>query len=136
MTPTVFLNGLPPDRKKTLAAIRKLILTYDNSVTESVGEMMGKEMLIYKAGDIFKYALASTKGYMSFHSMVMYGCAPHLREKYITLLKKAKFQKGCINFKTADEMPLDIAEQFIKESAAIPFPPQWYFDRIKKKPKP
>jgi hypothetical protein len=39
--------------------------------------------------------------------------------KYKALLTKAKFQKGCINFKSEDEMPLNIVQQFIQDCSKI-----------------
>ena len=39
--------------------------------------------------------------------------------QYKALLKDASFQKGCINFKNHDEMPLDIVKDLITECAAI-----------------
>jgi hypothetical protein len=39
--------------------------------------------------------------------------------KYQSLLDKAVFQKGCINFDTAEKMPLDIVRQFIADCAGF-----------------
>jgi hypothetical protein len=75
-----------------------------------------------------KYALSSVKDHLSFHSMVMYGSSLRfggsgLREAYEKLLPKAKFQKGCVNFKSEAELPLDVAEQFIADMASVEYPP-------------
>jgi len=75
-------------------------------------------MIIYNAPGIFKYALSSVKKHMSLHVLPMYG-SPVIYEKYKALLKDASFQKGCINFKNHDEMPLDIVKDLITECAAI-----------------
>ncbi len=132
MTPTEYLATLEPEEKKLLTSIHKIILKTNPKVTAEVAPMMGKEMIQYKikppapapgekprpSSQYFVYGLVSTKNYMSLHAMPMYGCKP-IHEKYSKLLKKAKFQKGCINFKNADEMPLDIAEDLLKDCAAI-----------------
>jgi hypothetical protein len=94
--------------------------------------MMGRPALLYCIGTFPKYALTSTKEYMSLHSMVMYGCTP-LREKFLARLPKAKFQKGCINFKSQEAFPVEIAEQMIMESAQAEFPPKEYLAKIGKR---
>lgn len=128
VTTKQYLDSLPEDRKEVISKLRELILKSDPLVREVVGGMMGKEMLVYMQGDVFKYALSSVKQHMSFHSMVMYGSSLRfggsgLREKFEKLLPKAKFQKGCINFKNALQMPMDTAEKFIKEMAKVEYPP-------------
>ena len=129
MTGKEYLNALAPDRKALISSLRDLIFKHDRNVKESVERMMGTEMLVYKTPEgIFKYALSSVKTHMSFHSMVLYCSSERfggtgLREKYQALLPKVKFQKGCINFKNAGQMPLDIIEEFIRESAGLEYPP-------------
>ncbi len=94
------------------------ILTTDKSIEATVGTMMGKEMILYKSKGIFKYGLASIKNYMSLHMMPIYS-SKKLHEKYSALLSKASFQKGCINFKNQDEMPLKIVQELLEETAKI-----------------
>ncbi|MDP4220878.1 MAG: DUF1801 domain-containing protein [Bacteroidota bacterium] len=137
MTPKEYIDSLPEDRKEVISKLRLLILKSDPLVKEVVAGMMGREMLVYMQGDFMKYALSSVKDHMSFHSMVMYGSSIRfggsgLREKFEKLLPKAKFQKGCINFKNALQMPLDIAEKFVKEMATVEYPPAEYKDRMEK----
>lgn len=118
MTVSSFLSGLETERKKLLTAIHHIIVDGDKSVVGEVGLMMGKEMILYKAKGIFKYGLSGVKAYMSLHAMPIYGDSK-LHAKYEQLLNKARFQKGCINFKNAEEMPLDIVKQFIQDCAKI-----------------
>ncbi len=137
MTPKQYLDTLPDDRKEVISKLRELILKSDPLVKEVVAGMMGREMLVYMQGNIMKYALSSVKQYMSFHSMVMYGSSKRfggsgLREKFEKLLPDAKFQKGCVNFKNAVQMPLNIAEKFIKEMAKVEYPPPEYKERMEK----
>src|SRR5438067_2231242 len=122
MTTTQYIDSLPEDRKEVISKMRELILKSNPLVKEVVGSLMGREMLMYMQGDFMKYALSSVKNHISFHSMVMYG-AKGMKEKFMKLLPKAKFQQGCINFKSALQMPMDITEKFIKEMASCEFPP-------------
>ena len=137
MTPKQYLDTLPEDRKEVISNLRELILKSDPLVKEVVAGMMGREMLMYMQGDFMKYALSSVKQHMSFHSMVMYGSSVRfdgsgLRERFEKLLPKAKFQKGCVNFKNAMQMPMGIAEKFVKEMAKVEYPPKEYKERMEK----
>ena len=105
-------------RKPILIAIHEIIIKADKKAVAEVGTMMGKEMIIYKTGGIFKYGLSSVKNHMSLHLMPIYGSSP-IHHKYEKLLNKAKFQKGCINFKKDDDMPLDIVRQLLEDCAEV-----------------
>ena len=113
-----FISIQPNERKALLTKIHEIILDEDKTVEAVVKQMMGKEMIIYKADNVFKYGLASVKDYMSLHVLPMYG-SPVIYSKYNQLLNKAKFQKGCINFKTGEEMPLPIVKELFKDCAPI-----------------
>jgi len=118
MTITEFIKSQPAERQALLTKIHNIIIKEDKTVTASIAPMMGKDMIIYNAPGTFKYGLASVKNYMSLHVLPMYGHPP-LHEKYKALLDKAAFQKGCINFKHADEMPLKIVGQLMADCAKI-----------------
>ena len=113
-----YLLKQAPDRKKILSALHKKILKTDDQAIAEVEKMMSVEMIVYKTSGVFKYGLASTKSHMSLHLLPIY-VSPALHAKYKKLLSQAKFQKGCINFKTADEMPLNIAEKLLKDCAKV-----------------
>ena len=104
MTPIEFLEKQDPERKELLKSIHKVIVENDKTVKATVGKMMGKDMILYNCPGSFKYGLASVKEHMSLHCLPIYG-DKKLYEKYEKLFSKAKLQKGCINFKNADEMP-------------------------------
>ena len=106
------------ERQKLLASIHKIILQEDKTVSAEVAPMMGNEMIVYKASGIFKYGLSGMKNYMSLHVMPIYG-SPTLYTKYKTLLPKANFQKGCINFTNEEEMPPAIVKQLIVDCSKI-----------------
>jgi len=115
MTVTGFLAGQEPEKKKILTGIHEIILRNHPGLKAKIAKMMGKDMIIYEMDEAFVYALSSVKTHMSLHNIVMYSYAP-VYAKYSKLLSKAKFQKGCINFKNAEQMPLETVRDFIKES--------------------
>jgi len=118
MTPAAYISRQDLSRKDTLSNIHQIIVDTDKSVSAEIGTMMSKEMIIYKADNVFKYGLASVKDYMSLHVLPMYG-SPIIYNKYSNLLNKAKFQKGCINFKSAEQMPLPIVKELFEDCAPI-----------------
>jgi uncharacterized protein YdhG (YjbR/CyaY superfamily) len=118
MTPAQFIDSIESPRKELISAIHILIVKTNKGLVPEVSDMMGKQMLIYKNKGFFTYALASVKSHMSLHLMPSYA-NPALHAKYSKLLNKAKFQKGCINFKKEEEMPLDIVEHLVTECSKV-----------------
>jgi len=118
MTIEDHINQQQPERQAIMRSIHDVILKNDPHVEPSIGTMMGKEMIIYNQRGFFKYALASVKDHLSLHLMTIYAVSP-LHTKYQQLLPNAHFQKGCINFKTAAELPLGIVAQLIADSSKI-----------------
>lgn len=118
MSIAAFISTLPEERRELLSLLHETIIQKDSTVTAEISPMMGKEMIIYNAPGSFKYALASVKKHMSLHVLPMY-MSPTIYEKYKALLKDANFQKGCINFKNKDEMPLKIIEELISECSKM-----------------
>ncbi len=106
------------ERQNILTKIHEAILENDKSVEAIVEPMMRIEMIIYKAKGSMKYGLASVKNHLSLHLLPIYG-SQLLHAKYKALLPNANFQKGCINFKNEDEMPIDIVKQLICDCAPI-----------------
>jgi hypothetical protein len=118
MTITEFISQQPAERHKLLSEIHEIIIREDKNVKADVGSMMGKEMIIYNAPGTFKYGLASVKKHMSLHLLPMY-VSPKLYEKFKELLPNANFQKGCINFKSVEEMPSKIIKNLIHDCSAV-----------------
>jgi len=118
MTIEQFIAKQEIERQNILSTIHSLIIEKDKSVSAQIGKMMGKEMIIYNAPGTFKYGLSSVKKYMSLHLMPIY-CAPTLHAKYKALLPKASFQKGCINFTSPEEIPVDILTSLLADCAKI-----------------
>jgi hypothetical protein len=113
-----YLAVQPLERQAVLAQLHSIILEEDKTVAASLEPMMGKEMILYKHKDQMKYGLAGMKNYMTLHVMPIYG-SPPLFAKYKKLLDQATFQKGCINFESADKISLDIIRQMIADCAGI-----------------
>lgn len=113
-----YITSQPKDRQSILSEIHSIILEMDKSVISEIAPMMGKETIIYKSNGIMKYGLAGVKNYMSFHILPIYG-SKTLFEKYKLLLNKANFQKGCINFNSSDQMPLEIVRQLISDCSKV-----------------
>ena len=118
MVPAEYIVGQPPERQQLLSDIHAIIIAGDKTVTPMVEPMMGKEMILYEERSFMKYGLASTKKYMSLHLLPMY-MAPKIYDYYKPILSQANFQKGCINFSSAAEMPLNIVKQLISDCALI-----------------
>ncbi|MCX6305894.1 MAG: DUF1801 domain-containing protein [Bacteroidetes bacterium] len=118
MTVTEFLSEQSPENRLILTEINDIIVNADKNVTAEIGLMMGIEMILYKTKGFFKYGLSITKSHFSLHLMPIYA-SPALHATYKNLLNKAKFQKGCINFKKAEEMPLDIVRELLDDCARV-----------------
>jgi len=118
MSITEFIATQPEERQALLLQLHEIIIQKDKTVTPVIAPMMGKEMIIYNAPGSFKYGLASMKAHMSLHVLPMY-MAPAIYEKYKGLLKDASFQKGCINFKSKEEMPLKIVKELIADCSKM-----------------
>jgi len=118
MTIPEFISIQSEDRQQLLLQLHEIIIQNDTSVTPVIAPMMGKDMIIYNAPGTFKYGLASVKNYMSLHVLPMYGSTV-IYDKYKILLKDASFQKGCINFKNKEAMPLSIVKKLIADCSKI-----------------
>ncbi|MDQ6813100.1 MAG: hypothetical protein M3040_05145, partial [Bacteroidota bacterium] len=113
-----YISTQPLDRQPVLKNIHQIIIEEDKSVVPVIEPMMGKEMIIYKDRSTMKYGLSSVKKYMSLHVLPIYG-SEALHSKYKALLQEASFQKGCINFSSPQQMPLNIVKQLIVDCSTI-----------------
>lgn len=123
MTSEQYINTLSENEQNVIQQFRKIILENDKAVSENFGKLMkNPNAFCYNEQDVFKYGLTVTQSHISFHSLVMYS-HPELMEDLKTKLKKVKFQKGCINFKSLDDFPLSLFADHIKTSSEIDFSP-------------
>jgi len=118
MTIEEYLNQQPDDRQAIMRALHNTIIGIDKNVQAAIEPMMGKEMILYKERCYMKYGLASVKNHMSLHCMPIY-MNPKLHDQYASYLPHAKFQKGCINFDSAEQMPVQVVSDLITDCAAI-----------------
>ena len=118
MTITEFIAVQSPERQDLLIKIHILIMDEDTNVDAKVGNMMRQQMIIYESAGAFKYGLASAKKYLSLHALPIY-VSPEIHSKYSSLLPKATFQKGCINFNDEKEVPLEILKLLIADCAKV-----------------
>ena len=83
-------------------------------------EEVGPKYLIFKAVDQQYVALANQKNYISLHLIPLY-IFPELQAKLDAGGKKLKCGKGCINFKRAEELPLEVIAEIISANDAKAF---------------
>lgn len=118
MTPTEYIHEQSAEKQALLTGIHNTIIGYDKSIVPIVESMMGKQMILYKERGIMKYGLAVVKNYMSLHCMPIY-MNPVLHAKYAALLPLAKLQKGCVNFSSATDFPLEIVSALITDCSTV-----------------
>lgn len=123
MTAEQYINTLSENEQTIINQFRKTISENDKAVSENFGKLMSNpNAFCYNEQNVFKYGLTVTQKHISFHSLVMYS-HPELMNELKTKLKKVKFQKGCINFKTLDDFPLPVFAEHIRTSSKIDFSP-------------
>jgi len=113
-----FISRAPDERQDLLAALHEGIIANDPVVIPAVKPLMGKQAILYEERWYMKYGLAGAKNHLSFHCLPMY-MKPELHQKFEKLLPGASFQKGCINFKTAAELPVIKFTQLVVECSKI-----------------
>ena len=118
-----YISTLSESEQQSINQFRKIISENDKAVSESFGKFMSNPNAIsYNEQGVFKYGLTVAKNYISFHSLVMYS-NPELMDELKSKLPKAKFQKGCINFKSLDEFPESVLTAHMQRSSQIDFSP-------------
>ena len=128
-----FINNQTEEAKNVFKTLDILIRKHDKNITVEVGSIMSiKKALVYKQDNVFKYGLTVTKNHFSYHSMVMYAY-PKVLERFKEQSKGIKFQKGCFNFKTLNNIDLSNFEVFLKDSAEQDFTPIINHYKSKKK---
>ena len=126
-TPEAYLDQLPADRRKALAAVREVILA---NLPNGYEESMGSGMIVYgvpptrialpKQQALWYVALAAQKNYNSLYLMSVYGNQSHeqrLREAFVRAGKKLDMGKSCIHFLDAHDLPLETIGELI---ASVP----------------
>ncbi len=118
-----FLDSLHPEDRVIVEKYRTEILKIDTKVKEKVSKIMSIEnALVYEQDGVFKYGLAKTKYHYTFHSMVMYS-NPDILDFAKQNLKGVKIQKGCVNFESFRDLPIDVFRELMDLSAEKDFTP-------------
>ena len=119
-----YLDSLPGDRRKAMAAVRAVIRKH---LPTGIVETMNWGMIAYEIplktypdtynGQPLMYAaLGSQKNHMSVYLTAVYG-SEKLREKfedaYRASGKKFDMGKSCVRFTTVDALPLDVIGEAI-----------------------
>ena len=118
-TVTAYLASLPDDRRKAMAAVRKVIRA---NLPKGIVESMNWGMISYEVplktypdtynGQPLAYAaLASQKNHMSVYLMGIYGSEAlrvEFEDAYKATGKRMDIGKSCVRFRTLDDLPLDV----------------------------
>lgn len=112
-----YLASLPPDRRKTIATVRKMVR---DNIPSGYSESFGWGMIMwgiplsrypntYNKQPLCFVALASQKNYCSLYLMGAYGDAGQLaalKRAFTDVGKKLDMGKSCVHFQQADDLPL------------------------------
>lgn len=116
-TVTAYLKSLPPDRRVLVSAVRRVVRA---NLPKGYKEGMGWGMIVYTIpltvcpdtynGQPLCYAgLASQKQYVSLYLMSVYVEAEgRLRDEFRKAGMTLDPGKGCVRFRTLDDLPLDL----------------------------
>ena len=104
-----YLAGLSPERRGEVEKVWRVVR---ESVPGGYVEEIGPKFLTFKAGDEWYVALASQKNYISLYLMPVY-VFPELKAKLDAAGRGLKCGKSCINFKRADDLPLEAVAEIV-----------------------
>ncbi len=107
-TVSEYLAEQPADRQKALTKLRSVI----RKVAPDAKESMQYGMPAYEL-DGMLCGLASQKNYMA-----LYVCEPEIVEAHREALGKLNCGKGCIRFRTLEELPLGAISAILKDARA------------------
>ena len=106
-----YLTGLPAERRVEIERVWGLVR---ENIAPGYTEEVGAKFLSFKADDDWLVALANQKNYISLYLMPLY-VFPEMKAKFDAAAagKKLKCGKSCINFKRAEELPLDVLGEIV-----------------------
>jgi hypothetical protein len=118
-TPEEYIAGLPPERRGTVATVRKVVLDnlpsgYEEGIQHGmISYFVPLESYpeTYNGQALGLAALASQKGHFSLHLLGVYydpETEKWLRERFANSGKKLDMGKACLRFKKLDDLPLEI----------------------------
>jgi hypothetical protein len=104
-----YLASLPVERRDAVERVWEVVR---ENVPAGYTEQIGPKFLTFMAGDEWYLALANQKNYISLYLCSIY-VFPELKAKLDNSGKKLKCGKSCINFKAAEDLPLDTLGEII-----------------------
>jgi hypothetical protein len=136
-----YLQALPEDRRRTISAVRSVILA---NLPDGYEEQINYGMIgyvvphsLYTAGyhcdptkPLALAQLGSQKNHMALYLMTVYGdpaTEQWFRKAWTAAGKKLDMGKACVRFKKLEDVPLDVVGEVI---ARVPV--QAYISRIEK----
>jgi hypothetical protein len=106
-----YLDGLPAGRRVEIERVWGVVREH---VPRGYAEEIGAKFLSFKAGDDWLVALANQKNYISLYLMPLY-MFPEMKAMFDTAAGgKLKCGKSCINFKRAEELPLEVIGKIVR----------------------
>lgn len=112
-----YLDGLPPGRRGEVERVWQVVRA---SVPGGYREEVTAKFLTFKAEGEWYVALANQKNYISLYLTPIY-VYPELRAKLDAGGKRLRCGKSCINFKRAEELPLDVIREIVGAHGAADY---------------
>ena len=109
-----YLDSLSPERRGEVERVWRLVREH---VPDGYREEITAKFLTFRAEEEMYVALASWKNYISLYLMPLY-LYPELKAKLDAAEKKVKCGKSCINFRRADELPLEAIGEIVGATGA------------------
>lgn len=104
-----FILSLPPERRDAVEQVWQVVRA---SMPAGYTEEASSKFLMFKAGEEWYAALANQKNYISLYLTPLY-VFPELKAKLDGSGKKLKCGKSCINFRRAEDLPLEVIAEII-----------------------
>jgi uncharacterized protein YdhG (YjbR/CyaY superfamily) len=104
-----YLSALPPERRGEVETVWRVVR---ENMPNGYVEQIDSKFLSFKADEDWYVALGSQKNYISLYLMPVY-IFPDLRAKLEGSGKKLKCGKSCINFKRAEDLPLEAVAEIV-----------------------
>lgn len=123
-TPTAYLASLPPERRKVIAAVRKVIkANLPTGYTESMNWGMlsyevplSRHPVTYNKQPLCYIGLAAQKNNYAIYLMNVHSepkLLARLQDFYTALGRKLDMGKCCLRFKELEHLPLDVIGELV-----------------------
>ena len=110
----IYLSSLPADRRPIVDQVWSLVR---KKIPVGYTETIGPRFLTFTAEGEWYVALANMRNYLSLYLMPA-SVFPELKAKLDSSGKKLKRGKSCINFRKADDLPLEIIGEIVASKTA------------------